>query len=330
MPFVDLLTLTAFGGHGGAGSASFNRKKFQPHGGPDGGDGGCGGSVILRAKSSLSSLMDLSYKRTYRAPNGQTGMGDLKYGADGKNVYLDVPCGSIIKTTTGDTLADLCENGQTFVLAKGGKGGLGNRHFASSRKQSPTYAQAGLPGDEITVCIELQLIADIGLIGCPNAGKSTLLHLLTDAKVKIANYPFTTLTPNLGILKYIDQHITLADIPGLVKGAAKGVGLGHDFLRHISRTRYLLHLIEANDDPKVCYETYELIQNELRLSPFPVSHKPQLVLITKIDTITQSALDTIQRYFANKGLCSIYFISTKDSKRLAILKAAIQKKLPST
>eukprot|EP01047_Picozoa_sp_COSAG01_P000106 COSAG01_NODE_1_length_100484_cov_170.446142_106_plen_329_part_00 len=325
MKFIDLVHITAIGGHGGRGAVGFARKKFEPNGGPSGGDGGDGGSVILEVKGDLRSLLDLKFRPSYSAKNGEPGGNNKMHGLNGKDLVIYVPKGVIVKDSEEQLLADLCKEGERFIVAKGGRGGMGNAHFSRPTLQAPSYAQPGIPGDTISISLELQAIADCGIIGLPNAGKSTLLHTLTQAAPKIANYPFTTLSPNLGVLKFIDQHITMADIPGLIKGASQGLGLGHDFLRHISRTSSILHVIEANTDPKICFENYLLIQKELEASPCPILDKPQLIILSKIDVITDKERDEILAFFSKKGLKKIYCIAYNDKRRLAKLKQAIQK-----
>ena len=286
MTFVDLVTLTLEGGHGGNGCRSFRREKFVPLGGPDGGRGGDGGHVILKATSQLQSLMDIKLKTVYKARYGLPGRPKQCSGAKGDDLVLPVPVGTIIFDEARCTLADLCHQGEHFVVCQGGKGGLGNKSFKNSRNQAPDYCQPGLPGEKKVIQLELRMIAEVGLIGLPNAGKSTLLQALTHANPKISNYPFTTLSPNLGKIKSIDQEILVADIPGLINGASEGAGLGHDFLRHISRTRFLVHLVPADEDASICLDAYHTIIHELKNSPFDLLNKKQFVVISKIDLIS--------------------------------------------
>ncbi|MBO0794461.1 MAG: GTPase ObgE, partial [Ktedonobacteraceae bacterium] len=239
-------------GNGGNGSIHFRREKFAPLGGPDGGDGGRGGSVYMEATNSLNTLVDYRYKQEFKATSGQAGMRQKMHGSKGEDISLRVPCGTIIRDAeTQEILADLVEPGQSVMVARGGRGGLGNVHFATSTRQAPRESQNGEPGEERWLQLELRLIADVGLVGYPNAGKSTLLSVVTAARPKIADYPFTTLVPNLGVVELGDVRggggygFVLADIPGLIEGAAQGVGLGHEFLRHIQRTRLLIHMLDG-------------------------------------------------------------------------------------
>ncbi len=244
--FIDYAKILCRSGNGGNGCVSFRREKFVPKGGPDGGDGGKGGDVVFTVDDQLHTLQDIRYKQSYIADNGEPGLSSKKSGADGKNILIPVPPGTVIKKEKSDSvLADLTQEGDIYTACKGGKGGKGNVHFKSSTQQTPRFAQDGQNGEEFTFEIELKILGDVGLVGFPNAGKSTLLAALTTAKPKIADYPFTTLEPNLGIVKYGEyQSFVVADIPGLIEGAAEGKGLGHKFLKHVERTRVLLILIE--------------------------------------------------------------------------------------
>ena len=287
---IDNVKITIQSGNGGNGCVSFRREKFVPRGGPNGGDGGKGGQVIFQADSSLWTLIDFRYKRIYKAQNGKHGMGGDKTGKSGKDILIRVPCGSIIKDyNTGEILADLVINKQTFLAAKGGKGGRGNSHFATSTNQTPRNAEPGEKGIEKEINIELKLIADVGLVGLPNAGKSTLISVISAAKPKIADYPFTTLEPILGIVKYKDyKSFVVADIPGLIEGAHLGKGLGVKFLKHIERTRVLVFLIDStlvtDKDSKV--EDYETLINELGGYDRKLLEKPRIICFTKIDALS--------------------------------------------
>lgn len=323
MRYVDLVTLTISGGHGGAGASCFSRKKFEPKGGPSGGDGGDGGDIYLRVNPDLRSLLDFKNKALYKAQNGQPGSKEKKHGSKGRDLILEVPLGSLVKDSNGVIIADLNKKDSHICIAKGGRGGLGNTHFARSTHQSPSYAQQGLPGEHRDIIIELRTLADCGLVGLPNAGKSTLLKLLTDAKVKIGDYAFTTRYPNLGILKLIDRHITLADVPGLISGASKGAGLGHDFLRHLSRTQCLIHVIPADENPKICIKHYETIYNELSQSVYQLESFPTLLVLSKSDLISADTLSKIFLEFQNKGLPSILAVSKEDPGSIHALKEAI-------
>jgi len=285
--FIDQAKITIIAGNGGNGVVSFRREKFVPKGGPDGGDGGKGGDVIFRADSNLHTLLDFRYKRIFKAKNGRHGEGAKKSGKGGPDVVIRVPCGTVIvETHTNEILADLVENGQTAIAAKGGRGGRGNQHFATPTKRTPRHAQEGTPGETKEIRFELKLIADVGLVGLPNAGKSTLLSRLSAATPKIANYPFTTLSPNLGIVKYKDhQSFVMADIPGLIEGAHKGKGLGLKFLRHIERTKVLAFLVESVSEN--IKEDLEILRNELNLYNPELLNRPAVLVITKNDLLTE-------------------------------------------
>ena len=265
---------------------SFHREKFIEKGGPDGGDGGRGGSVILQANSQLNTLQDFNYKREYTAKRGQHGMGSNKHGKSGTDVILQVPVGTVVKDVeSGEILADIINDNQQFIVARGGKGGRGNARFATPTHQSPREWEVGQPGQDLLIELELKLIADIGLVGLPNAGKSTLLSVISSAKPKIAGYPFTTLQPNLGIVRWRDfSSYVVADIPGLIEGAHEGKGLGHQFLRHIERTRALAYLIDVSDpDPQASFNT---LFNELKSYSKLLIHKPAIIVLTKMDILS--------------------------------------------
>lgn len=277
-------------GDGGNGSAHFRREKFAPYGGPDGGDGGRGGSVYFEATTNLNTLIDYRYKHHFKAGNGEPGIRQKMHGAKGDDVLLKVPCGTIIRdAATNEVLADLIEPGQRLMVARGGRGGLGNTHFATATHQAPKEAQKGEPGEEHWITLELRLIADVGLVGYPNAGKSTLLSVVTAARPKIADYPFTTLTPNLGVVDVGDVRggdgfgFVLADIPGLIEGAAQGVGLGHEFLRHVQRTRLLIHMLDGSALDRDPWQDFLTINKELREYDERLASRPQVVVLNKID-----------------------------------------------
>lgn len=306
MKFVDFVKIYVKAGDGGRGCVSFRREKYVPRGGPDGGDGGKGGDVILRASSELHTLLDHKYQKTYKAERGQHGKGSNMKGKDGEDLIIKVPVGTVVKDAhTEEVLADLDEEGKEFVVAKGGKGGLGNAHFATPTNQAPKFAQPGEPGQERWIILELKLLADVGLIGLPNAGKSTLISVISSAKPKIADYPFTTLTPVLGVVKFGEyKSFVVADIPGLIEGAHKGAGLGHQFLRHVERTSILLHLVDISDslqcDP---VEDFEKIQRELSLYNPQLNEKTLAVVGTKADLAFEGRrLEKLRSYCLKKGI----------------------------
>jgi len=287
MKFIDYVEIAVQGGHGGMGCVSFRREKFVPKGGPDGGDGGDGGSVILRVSSQLQTLQDIRYHSRYKAPAGDHGDSANKTGASGENVVLQVPPGTVVRDLkTGEVLADLQEEEASVVVAAGGRGGKGNTRFKTSTDQAPRKATPGTPGEERSIALELKLLADVGLVGYPNAGKSTLLSRISAARPKIAGYPFTTLSPNLGVVKYGDfRSFVMADIPGLIDGAHKGKGLGDQFLRHIERTGILLFLIDVNSEDLLA--SYRRLQQELEAYNPSLARKPRYLVITKIDTVQE-------------------------------------------
>jgi GTP-binding protein len=286
MQFIDQVKVFVKAGRGGKGCVSFRREKYVPRGGPNGGDGGEGGNVIFKAVRDIHTLLDIKYQQQYRAENGQHGMGKDMHGKNGKNFVIHVPLGTLIRDAdTDEILSDLIEENQEFKAAEGGRGGLGNTHFKTPTRQAPRFAQPGEDGDERNLFLELKLLADIGLVGLPNAGKSMLISVVSSAKPKIADYPFTTLVPVLGVVKYAEfKSFVIADIPGLIEGAHKGVGLGFQFLRHVERTSILLHLVDISDtsqgDP---VDNFEKINKELEFYSHQLSQKPQAVAGTKFD-----------------------------------------------
>lgn len=285
--FVDYVKVHVSSGNGGKGSAHLRREKYVPKGGPDGGDGGRGGHVIVKGNESLWTLLHYKFQRHFKAGHGEHGSKNRSTGADGANVYLEVPLGTVVKeTASGKVLVEITEHGQEEIVLEGGLGGRGNWHFKSATNQTPRYAQPGIPGSESDLTLELKVLADVGLVGFPNAGKSTLLSVLTSAKPKIADYPFTTLKPNLGIVQYRDfKSFVMADIPGIIEGAAEGKGLGHYFLRHIERNAILLFLIPA-DSIDVSRE-YEILLNELKEYNPELLDKERLVAISKSDMLDE-------------------------------------------
>jgi GTP-binding protein len=312
---IDNVKIVIKSGDGGNGCVSFRREKYVPKGGPNGGDGGKGGNVIFKSDNSLATLIDFKYKRIYKAQNGKHGMGGDKTGRSGDDLIVLVPCGSIIKEfASGKILADLTENGDSYIAAKGGRGGRGNARFTTSTNQAPRNAEPGEKGEEIEIGIELKLIADVGLVGLPNAGKSTLISKISAAKPKIADYPFTTLQPNLGIVKYKDyQSFVVADIPGLIEGAHLGKGLGIRFLKHIERTKVLVFLLDAsmipyNENKK---EDYETLINELGSYDKKLLEKPKIICFSKVDTLTDEQ---------KKELGKIKFVKRGSREKIPVMK----------
>ena len=290
MQFIDLAEIEVVAGKGGDGMVAFRREKYVPAGGPAGGNGGRGGSVIVVATERLQTLLDFKYARTFKAEDGKKGGSSNCTGASGSDRIIEVPCGTMIyDADTGELIGDLVVAEQALCVAQGGKGGLGNKYFLSNRNRAPEHALPGLAGEQRRLRLELKLIAEVGIIGLPNAGKSTLISAISSAKPKIANYPFTTLVPNLGVVKKPSGDGTVfADIPGLISGAAAGIGLGHDFLRHIERTRLLLHLIDVTAaDPIADYQT---IQEELEAYGHGLSERTQIIAFNKIDSADQESL----------------------------------------
>lgn len=301
MAFVDEAKFFVKAGDGGDGCVSFRREKYVPKGGPNGGDGGRGGSVLIRATKKLHSLIDFRYRSHFKAERGTHGQGKDMHGRHGNDCSMEVPIGSLIKDSeTGEILADLLHDGDTFLAARGGDGGLGNTRFASGTNRTPRFATKGEAGEEKWLRIELKLMADIGLVGLPNAGKSTLLSRLSAANPKIASYPFTTLEPQLGVLKFrFRSQVIIADIPGLVEGAHAGVGLGHTFLRHIERTKILLHVIDVSDPDY--QKNYYIIENELHSYKEELVERTRFLVLNKADLIDTEELLEIQQWFAGIG-----------------------------
>ena len=304
--FVDYLKLKIQSGDGGRGCISFRREKYAPRGGPNGGDGGRGGHVIFEPDPRLGTLYDLKRKPNVRAQRGGDGGGNDCHGRDGNDIIINVPLGTVVSDEEGNQLADLTQAGERWIAAHGGRGGKGNAHFATSTNKTPHYAQDGEEGEEKTLILELKLIADVGLVGLPNAGKSTLLSKLTAATPKIAPYPFTTLNPNLGVMEFSDlRRITLADIPGLIEGASRGAGLGDRFLRHIERTRVLAHLVgdESGEfDPEDMIYKFDLVCQELASYSETLARKEQLVLVTKIDLAKPEDIEKTCELFRARGI----------------------------
>jgi len=309
--FVDKATIVIRSGKGGDGAVSFRREPFVPNGGPDGGNGGKGGDVIFVADRGLRTLMDLKYMKKYKAPPGQDGMSSNKYGKGGDNLEIRLPVGSvIIDEASGAFMADLAEDGARFVAALGGKGGLGNSSFKNSVRQAPNFAEAGTPGQERVIVIELKLIADVGIVGLPNVGKSTLLSASTGAKPKIANYHFTTIAPNLGVVELANTSFVLADIPGLIEGAAEGAGLGHDFLKHVERTKVLIHVVDAaGSEGRRPLDDFMTVMGEIEAYSELLTQKPQVVALNKTDIAANiDEIEEIIEYLDSESI-SYYKIS---------------------
>lgn len=323
--FIDYVKLCSRSGAGGAGSAHFRREKFIPKGGPDGGDGGRGGHVILKGNKQLWTLLHLKYKKHVIAGKGQPGEGNRRSGSEGGDIVLEVPLGTIAKDAeTGKVLLEIDEHNQEKILTKGGRGGLGNDHFKSSTHQSPRFAQPGEPGIEEWVILELKLLADVGLVGFPNAGKSTLLSVVSSATPEVADYPFTTLVPHLGVVNYRDyRSFVMADIPGLIEGASEGKGLGHRFLRHIERNAILLFMVPADSgDVK---KEYEILLNELKKYNPDLLDKKRLLAVTKADLLDQELMDEMKNELP-EGIPSL-FVSAITGHGIQGLKDMIWKAL---
>ncbi|MGE5087147.1 MAG: GTPase ObgE [Bacillota bacterium] len=326
MKFIDEVKITLASGRGGPGCISFRRESGLPRGGPDGGDGGKGGDVIIRTSRHINSLVDFRQNKRYAAQNGEMGYGRQKAGADGENLVMIVPEGTVIRTLEGEIIVDMTGINE-YVILKGGRGGKGNEFFKTSINQAPDYAQPGEENEEVEVKLELKLIADVGIIGFPNAGKSTLISRISAAKPKIADYPFTTLTPNLGVVKAGDySSFVVADIPGLVKGAHEGVGLGIQFLKHVERTRIFIHLVDVSGvsgrDP---IQDFEDLNHELKMYDesnqdkegfFPLSTRPQFVVLNKIDTLGIDQLEKIKTKFKKITGSSPLAISAVTGKNI--------------
>ncbi|AXT52882.1 GTPase ObgE [Aquimarina sp. BL5] len=325
--FVDYVKLHVTSGNGGKGSVHLHREKYITKGGPDGGDGGRGGHVIVRGNPNMWTLLHLKFKRHFRAEHGGHGSKSRSSGADGADVYVDVPLGTVIRDTeTQEILHEITEEGQQIVLAEGGKGGRGNWHFKNSVNQTPRYAQPGIEGQEFDITLELKILADVGLVGFPNAGKSTLLSVITSAKPKIADYEFTTLKPNLGIVEYRDfQTFVMADIPGIIEGAAEGKGIGHRFLRHIERNSTLLFLIPA-DAPDI-KEQYEILLDELRRYNPDLLDKERLIAISKCDMLDDELKEELKSELDTQLNAPYLFISSVAQQGLQELKDKLWKML---
>ncbi len=322
MKFLDQVKIYVKAGNGGDGSPSFRREKFIEFGGPDGGDGGKGGSIILKAERNLNTLIDYRYQQHYKAQRGGNGSGQNRSGKSGKDLILKVPLGTQVFEEDNKTLIfDFLKIGEKFLVAAGGKGGLGNTKFKSSTNRAPKKYTKGTIGEEFVIWLQLKTIADIGIIGLPNAGKSSLLSALTNANPKIANYQFTTLNPNLGVAKYDDKEITIADIPGLVEGAHKGIGLGIQFLKHIERCKSLLHMIDiTNRDLK---KSYRQIKNELKNYSSKLSKKRELIVLNKTDLIDEKKIKKLIEDFSRNTKSEIITLTTLKKKSVSKIKAKL-------
>ena len=326
--FVDYVKIYVSSGKGGKGSTHLHREKFIEKGGPDGGDGGRGGHIILKGTTNLWTLLHLKYRKHIIASNGESGGSSLRTGATGRDEILEVPLGTIAKDAeTGEVLFDITEDGETRILVPGGKGGLGNWHFKSPTQQTPRFSQPGLPGKEQWMILELKVLADVGLVGFPNAGKSTLLSVVSAAKPEIANYPFTTLVPNLGMVSYRDNRsFVMADIPGIIEGASEGKGLGYRFLRHIERNSVLLFMVPADTD-RTIREEYAILLNELTAYNPELADKPKLLAITKSDMLDEELEKEMEQELPED--VPYIFISSVTGKNILPLKDMIWKAINS-
>ena len=324
MKFLDQVKIYVKAGNGGDGSPSFRREKFIEYGGPDGGDGGNGGSVILRAERNLNTLIDYRYQQHHKAKRGDNGSGQNRTGKSGEDLILKVPLGTQVFEEDNKTLIyDFIKIGEEFTAAAGGKGGLGNTRFKSSTNRAPRKFTKGTPGEEFTIWLQLKTIADIGIIGLPNAGKSSLLAAITNANPKIANYQFTTLNPNLGVASYDDKEITIADIPGLIEGAHKGIGLGTQFLKHVERCKTLLHLIDVSEED--LFNSYKQIRKELGEYSKELLKKKEIVVLNKVDLLSQKELKNKKMKFEEKLNKKVIQLSTFDKKLISNLKIKLLK-----
>ena len=328
--FVDKVRITVIGGRGGDGAVAFHREKYVAAGGPDGGDGGHGGSVILRVNDNMTTLLDFRYKRKYQAGSGVNGMGRKMSGKRGEPLIIQVPRGTVVRDAeTNQIIVDM-STGEDFVLAKGGRGGWGNAHYATPTRQVPRFAKSGRKGEERDVILELKLLADVGLVGFPNVGKSTLLSVTSNARPKIANYHFTTLFPNLGVI-YVDEGVSfvMADIPGIIEGAAEGAGLGHDFLRHIDRCRLLVHVVDVSgSEARDPVEDFDAICEELKNYSVDLSSRPMIVAANKTDLLMPESdnLERLRRRVEEAG-CELYEISAGTTQGTRNLMRVVAEKL---
>lgn len=329
--FIDIAKISVKAGKGGNGAVAWRREKYEPSGGPYGGDGGKGGSIILVADENIRTLLDFRYKRSYKGQNGEDGKTKKQFGKDGEDIVLKVPVGTLVKdAVSSGVIVDLREHGKTFVIAKGGRGGRGNAKFATPTRQAPSFAEPGRKGEEREITLELKLLADVGLVGFPNVGKSTLLSILSAARPKIANYHFTTLQPNLGVVQVaFEKSFLMADIPGLIEGASEGVGLGHAFLKHIERTRVIVHIIDgAGSEGRNPVEDYDKIREELEKYNPALAKKPEIIVLNKTDLPSfEDHREMIASKFKGR---EIYYISAATGEGVETLKYAMWNLLENT
>jgi GTP-binding protein len=327
MQFIDRAEIEVEGGKGGDGIVAFRREKYVPAGGPAGGNGGKGGSVIFVATQNLQTLLDFQYGRYFKADDGKRGGPNNCTGANGSDRIIKVPCGTVVyDLDTGEIIGDLVTPEQTLIVAAGGKGGLGNRHFLSNNNRAPEYALPGLDGEKRHLRLELKLLAEVGIIGLPNAGKSTLISAVSSARPKIADYPFTTLIPNLGVVrKPTGDGTVFADIPGLIEGAHQGIGLGHEFLRHIERTRLLIHLVSLTSEDPIA--DYQIIQGELAAYGRGLEKRSQILVFNKIDAVTEETIENCRNQFAKITNAQILTVSAVTGAGLSTLLAKVWQEL---
>jgi GTP-binding protein len=323
MQFIDEVEIHIASGHGGKGCINFRREKYVPFGGPDGGDGGPGGNVYFEADKDINTLFKFRGRKTFVAPDGENGSGGNRTGANGEDLILYVPEGTQIKDAlTGELMWDLTTDGTRILVCEGGKGGHGNTFFKTSVNQAPQFAQDGLPGTQLHIKLELKLLADIGLIGLPNAGKSTLISVISSSRPKIADYPFTTLVPNLGVMEWNEKTLVVADVPGLIAGASLGKGLGTKFLKHIERTKALVHLIDVSMivEPYEALESYTMIRQELEQFNPSILLKKEIICLTKIDAVIEEDLQNIQKFLEDNLDKRVLPISAVSSRNMETLK----------
>ncbi len=313
-PFRDEVKIKVVAGKGGDGCVSFRREKFVPKGGPDGGDGGDGGSVYIKVNPNLKTLSHIYPNETFKAGNGKHGRGKSQSGAKGEDIFIEVPQGTeVIDAETNKTIADLVNPDDVVLVAKGGKGGRGNEFFKSPTNQTPMKAEKGKPGEKKTIILRLKIVADVGLVGLPNAGKSSLLSALTRANPKIASYPFTTLHPNLGVVKLYDSQLVIADIPGLIEGAHEGKGLGIDFLKHIERTKAIAYVLDVIDSPEIAFKT---LQNELKSYPVDLTQKPYLIVLNKSDLIAEDEKTSLKTLWEEEFKVPVFVVSAVSGENI--------------